>query len=139
MYADPALACQRMNCDDPRSPLQERSMPRLHGHHAARRAQGNRQQLRRRIALEAARLISEHGLRDYHRAKLRAAERLGIRDDQALPHNDEIESLCASINACFLATVKSRPCRRDVWRRARRCGFCNVSSASGWRGAGGYR
>ena len=67
-------------------------MPRRHGQHAVHRIQGSRQQLRRHIALEAARLISEQGLRDYHRAKLRAAERLGIRDEQALPRNDEVDS-----------------------------------------------
>ncbi|MBS0557551.1 MAG: hypothetical protein JSR27_09100 [Proteobacteria bacterium] len=49
------------------------------------------EQLRRRVALEAARLISEHGLRDYHAAKRKAAQRLGIGDDTGLPKNDEIE------------------------------------------------
>lgn len=71
--------------------MPQRTPPRPHGHHAARQ-QGSRLQQRRRIALEAARLISEHGLRDYHRAKLRAAERLGVRDDQVLPRNDEIDA-----------------------------------------------
>ena len=72
------------------------------GHHHAR-AQGVRLQQRRRVALEAARLISEHGLRDYHRAKLRAAERLGIRDDQALPRNDEIEQALREHQRLFQA------------------------------------
>ncbi len=35
------------------------------------------QQMRRRIAIEAARLMTESGLRDYGQAKLKAAERLG--------------------------------------------------------------
>lgn len=70
--------------------MPRRTMQRPQGHHQAR-AQGSKQQQRRRIALEAARLMSEHGLRDYRRAKLRAAERLGIHDDQSLPRNDEIE------------------------------------------------
>lgn len=48
-------------------------------------------QARRRIAVEAARLISENGLRDYRQAKLKAAARLGIRDEADLPRNDEIE------------------------------------------------
>lgn len=47
---------------------------------------------RQRIAAEAARLISELGLRDYHQAKLRAAERLGIQDERHLPRNSEIEA-----------------------------------------------
>lgn len=49
------------------------------------------EQLRRRVALEAARLISEHGLRDFHAAKRKAAARLGIRDEAGLPKNSEIE------------------------------------------------
>ncbi|MBS0569303.1 MAG: hypothetical protein JSS28_01745 [Proteobacteria bacterium] len=47
--------------------------------------------LRHRIALEAARLISEHGIRDYQLAKRKAAERLRARDESSLPKNREIE------------------------------------------------
>ncbi|HMM57091.1 MAG: hypothetical protein DYH18_11155 [Xanthomonadales bacterium PRO7] len=47
--------------------------------------------MRRRVAVEAARLISEHGLRDYHAAKRKAAEHLSIRDESSLPRNSEIE------------------------------------------------
>jgi len=36
-------------------------------------------------------LMSEHGIRDFHHAKVKAAERLGILDAQALPRNNEIE------------------------------------------------
>lgn len=35
--------------------------------------------------------MSEHGIRDFHRAKRKAAERLGVSDEQALPRNHEIE------------------------------------------------
>lgn len=35
--------------------------------------------------------MSEHGIRDFHHAKVKAAERLGIVDAQALPRNNEIE------------------------------------------------
>ena len=54
-------------------------------------AEGRSHQLRRRVALEAARLISEHGIRDYRQAKLKAAQRLGLHDEQQLPRNREIE------------------------------------------------
>lgn len=54
-------------------------------------AQDRTRQLRRRVALEAARLISEHGIRDYRQAKLKAAHRLGVGDEQGLPRNREIE------------------------------------------------
>jgi hypothetical protein len=64
-------------------------MPRSEYHrvHAHDRQQRNRL----RVAQEAARLMSEHGIRDFHHAKLKAAERLGIVDTQALPRNQEIE------------------------------------------------
>ena len=49
------------------------------------------QEARRRIAIEAARLISENGLRDYQQAKLKAASRLGVFEEAGLPSNREIE------------------------------------------------
>ena len=49
------------------------------------------QELRRRIAVEAARLMSESGVRDFAFAKRKAAERLGASADVALPKNTEIE------------------------------------------------
>ena len=58
--------------------------PRQHG-------PSRTQETRRRIALEAARLISENGLRDYQQAKLKAAARLGVFDEAGLPSNREIE------------------------------------------------
>ena len=58
-----------------------------HGHVSAR----VRTELRRRIALEAARLISESGIRDFAVAKRKAAERLGAFDEGSLPKNIEIE------------------------------------------------
>jgi hypothetical protein len=61
-------------------------MPRLRS--SAMRADD---QARRRVAVEAARLISEQGIRDYHFAKRKAAERLGVPLDSALPKNSEIE------------------------------------------------
>ncbi|MFC4765327.1 hypothetical protein [Dyella koreensis] len=61
------------------------------GEHHRIHAQDRVQRNRLRIAQEAARLMSEHGIRDFHHAKLKAAERLGILDAQALPRNNEIE------------------------------------------------
>jgi hypothetical protein len=43
------------------------------------------------VALEAARLMAEDGVRDFHQAKLKAAQRLGEVDASALPRNSEIE------------------------------------------------
>jgi hypothetical protein len=43
------------------------------------------------LAQEAARLIVDHGMRDYRSAKIKAAEKLGMRTYGALPGNEEIE------------------------------------------------
>lgn len=61
------------------------------------------QRNRLRIAQEAARLMSEHGIRDFHHAKLKAAERLGILDTQALPRNLEVEQALREHQRLFLA------------------------------------
>ena len=44
------------------------------------------------VAQEAARIIVDHGIRDYRLAKQKAAERLGIAGRGALPGNAEIEA-----------------------------------------------
>ena len=43
--------------------------------------------LRRILAQEAARIIVDHGIRDYRVAKIKAAERLGMNTRGALPGN----------------------------------------------------
>jgi len=50
---------------------------------------------RRVVAQEAARIIVDHGVRDYRLAKQKAAERLGITGRGALPGNTEVESALA--------------------------------------------
>ena len=75
-------------------------MPASHRH--PRRPQDDRRDdQRQRIAAEAARLISELGLRDYHQAKLRAAQRLGIQDERHLPRNTEIEAALREYQRLF--------------------------------------
>lgn len=44
------------------------------------------------VAQEAARLIIDHGIRDYRVAKQKAAERLGVNGRGSLPGNTEVES-----------------------------------------------
>ena len=63
--------------------------PRQHAHAHAETATRER---RHRLAVEAARLMAEGGMRDFHQAKLKAAQRLGIVDDASLPRNSEIEA-----------------------------------------------
>ena len=67
---------------------------------------------RRSIAVEAARLISESGLRDYRQAKLKAAARLGIRDEADLPRNDEIEEALREHQRLFHADDHGATLRR---------------------------
>lgn len=50
---------------------------------------------RRILAQEAARIIVDHGVRDYRVAKVKAAERLGLNARGALPGNAEIERAVA--------------------------------------------
>jgi hypothetical protein len=81
-------------------------MPNRDDH--ARYAQTRAHEQRRRIAVEAARLISEEGLRDYRLAKLKAASRLGITDDTSLPKNGEIEDALREHQRLFRAHEQPR-------------------------------
>ncbi|MGD9841732.1 MAG: hypothetical protein AB7F79_01560 [Steroidobacteraceae bacterium] len=58
----------------------------------AHRQQDRKDQLRRALAVEAARLMAEQGLQDFLSAKRKAAERLLINDKSMLPNNAEIEA-----------------------------------------------
>jgi hypothetical protein len=58
--------------------------------------------LRRALAQEAARLMAEHGIRDFLVAKRKAAERFGVSDGAALlPKNSEIEAALAEYQRLF--------------------------------------
>ena len=46
---------------------------------------------RQRIAQEAARLIAEHGIKDFQMAKQKAANGFGVTDKHVIPSNVEIE------------------------------------------------
>ena len=50
---------------------------------------------RQMLAQEAARIIVNHGVRDYRAAKMKAAERLGFNTRGSLPGNAEIEQAVA--------------------------------------------
>ncbi len=49
------------------------------------------EELRTRLAREAARIMAESGLRDYAAAKRKAVERLALPDAKHLPSNEQIE------------------------------------------------
>jgi hypothetical protein len=58
--------------------------------------------LRRALAQEAARIMAEHGIRDFLVAKRKAAERFGVSDGAALlPKNSEIEDALAAYQRLF--------------------------------------
>ena len=58
----------------------------------ARKRTGESERARQVVAQEAARLIIDHGIRDYRVAKQKAAERLGVVGRGSLPGNTEIEA-----------------------------------------------
>jgi hypothetical protein len=58
-------------------------------------------QQRQRICQEAARIMAEEGVRDYHAAKRRAGLRLGLASEKHLPSNREIESALADYLRLF--------------------------------------
>lgn len=69
--------------------------------HAHQHAQVRLNERRQRLATEAARLMAESGIADYHQAKLKAAQRLGIHDDASLPRNTEIEEALRQYQRLF--------------------------------------
>src|ERR1700761_3715648 len=81
------------------------------GEHHKIHAQDRTQRHRVLVAQEAARLMSEHGIRDFHHAKLKAAERLGIADAQALPRNYEIEDALREHQRIFHADTQPQALR----------------------------
>lgn len=57
----------------------------------SRRADFGRE-TRQRIALEAARIMAEEAITDFHTAKRKAAHRLGVSDRIELPSNGEVDA-----------------------------------------------
>ena len=68
-------------------------------------------QMRRRIAVEAARLMSEHGIRDFHLAKRKAAAHLNVSNEANLPRNSEIELALREHQRLFQATQQPQQVR----------------------------
>jgi hypothetical protein len=81
-------------------------------HHARQHAETKIRERRYRLAHEAARLIAESGIRDFHQAKLKAAQRLGIHDDASLPRNREIEDALREYQRLFQGDQHTDALRR---------------------------
>jgi hypothetical protein len=71
-----------------------------------------RTDLRRRIAVEAARLMTESGLRDFGLAKRKAGARLGVADETGLPTNAEVEDALREHQRLFQADSQPLVLRR---------------------------
>ena len=54
------------------------------------------EQMRQRICVEAARILAEEGVKDFHAAKRKAANRLNQPETRHLPSNQEIEAALAA-------------------------------------------
>ncbi len=68
-------------------------------------------QMRQRLALEAARIIDEEGIHDFHAAKRKAAQRLSAVDTHNLPSNAEIEQALADYQRLFKSASQPRRLR----------------------------
>lgn len=82
-------------------------MHRAREHSSTRNGTSQTRERRLRLAYEAARLIAEGGIRDYHQAKLKAAHRLGIHDDASLPRNLEVEQALREYQRLFAGPAQS--------------------------------
>ena len=71
--------------------------------------------LRQRISQEAARLISEHGIKDFLMAKQKAASSLGVTDKHVMPSNSDIEQALIEYQRLFHS--ESQPQRLDELRQ----------------------
>ena len=77
--------------------------------HQARQHSGARARERRhRVAHEAARWMSQSGIRDFQLAKRKAAMLLGIHDEACLPRNSEIEEALRAYQRLFSGDDQSQ-------------------------------
>jgi hypothetical protein len=87
-----------------------------------RRNSPRSENLRRALAQEAARVMAEHGIQDFRAAKRKAADRLGVGVDGALPSNLEVEQALTEYQRLFGAANHDASLRvqRQVALRAMR-------------------
>lgn len=70
------------------------------------------QQMRARLAQEAARILAETGNQDFYAAKRKAAEHLGVADTRNMPRNTEIEEALLTYQRLFRAEQQPAALRR---------------------------
>jgi len=71
--------------------------------------------LRQQLAVEAARIMTEEGVLDFHTAKRKAADRVGVINDQVMPRNIEIELALKEYQAIFRA--EQQPAQLSALRK----------------------
>ena len=88
----------------------------------ARQGTPRDQRMRQRLALEAARIMVDEGLRDYYQAKRKAAERLGAASTQNMPRNREIQDAVGDYQRLFQGESQAQRLRllRETARSAMR-------------------
>lgn len=67
---------------------------------------------RQRIAVEAARIMAEEGVPDFHAAKRRAANRLGLPETRHLPTNEEVQAALQQHLRLFRGNALAHDVRR---------------------------
>lgn len=70
------------------------------------------EQQRRHVSVEAARIMADEGVRDFHLAKRKAADRLNVAERKHLPSNEEIEAALKQHLALFHGDRLARDLRR---------------------------
>ena len=75
----------------------------------------NNNHMRQRLAQKTAQLLLDSGSRDFHAAKQKAAQQLGVKDSKNLPNNSEIESALSEYQRIFRAT--SQPQHLELLRK----------------------
>ncbi|EAR21942.1 hypothetical protein [Nitrococcus mobilis] len=68
--------------------------------------------MRERLIQVAARLMAEEGIRDFHLAKRKAADRVGAPDTRNLPQNREIQAALTDYQRLFGGAAQARQLHR---------------------------
>jgi hypothetical protein len=85
--------------------------PRTNSRHGKSGARAE-EQMRLRIATEAARIMAEEGVADFQMAKRKAAARLNLSEVKNLPGNDEVQAALSEHLQLFHQTELARDTRR---------------------------
>ena len=113
------VGCRRPGRAAPEAAMRHARAATRHAH-AVTHSETQTRERRQRLVIEAARLMSEHGIRDYHQAKRKAAQRLRIHDAASLPRNSEIEQALRDYQRLFFGDSQPQllHARREAAARA---------------------